>query len=169
MQRVSIGSARLLKYLLCIGLASITLVTVAAQAQTPPPPSPPASTPITSAQKSQLAAQIRTAVAKCWTFDASKLDQTAAPVVVEFRLKPSGALANKPRVIAQRGRATSVALAQSAVAAVEACAPYTGLPANLFADGWSTIQLTFDASTAAAPAPAAQPAPGPKIIKGTTQ
>ena len=90
------------------------------------------------------------------------------PVTVEFRLKSNGALAGRPRIVPQRGVATSVPLAQTAVHAVQACAPYTGLPAHLYNEGWSAIRMTFDAAPAPTSAPRVAPAPDttPRLLKG---
>jgi hypothetical protein len=95
----------------------------------------------------QIAALLRAAIIKCWTIDAGQSPAASTQVTVEFELRPSGALSRKPRIATQRGIPTNVALAASAIRAIEACAPYNNLPPELFETGWRHVRLTFDAST----------------------
>jgi hypothetical protein len=103
--------------------------------------------PSTDTERARLiAAQLREAVTKCWTIDPAVSPAASTQVTVEFELRPSGTLSRKPRIVSQRGVPTNVPLAASAIRAVEACAPYTNLPPELFETGWRHVRLTFETS-----------------------
>jgi hypothetical protein len=101
-------------------------------------------TPDAAARAAKIAVELREAVSKCWQIDGPPSGLAATAVVIAFELKPSGALSRKPHIVNQRGQPTNVGLAASAIKAVEACAPYTGLPAEMFATGWRNVRMTFD-------------------------
>ena len=62
-------------------------------------------------------------------------------------LNQNGTLLRAPEVVesARMGEPTFRAAAESAVRAVQRCAPYTVLPAQKY-DTWRNIELTFDPS-----------------------
>jgi hypothetical protein len=114
--------------------------------RSPSAPATPASQPDKAAQSQLAAKQLRLAIAQCWTIDASAASDAAAKTVqIEFVVKRSGELAGVPRIVNRRGQPTPVTLAQSAVRAIQTCAPYTNLPAEAFDKGTLPVRMTFDA------------------------
>jgi hypothetical protein len=114
-----------------------------------PPGSPAAATPAPPAVKPSLGnlviPQLRLAIARCWVIDAGAArDAATQSVQIEFVIKRNGGLGGVPRIVNRRGEPTPVALAQSAVRAIESCAPYTNLPAEAFDKGTLPVRMTFD-------------------------
>jgi hypothetical protein len=111
--------------------------------------SKPGSQPDKAAQGAQAveaAKQLRLAIAKCWSSDAAAAPELATKTVqIEFIIKRNGDVVGVPRVLNRRGEPTPVALAQSAVRAIQACAPYTNLPTEAFDKGVLPARMTFDA------------------------
>jgi hypothetical protein len=127
----------------------LVLCAVPASAQQPRAPvasAPPAATSTTAAAQNRVVQQLRLAIAKCWVFDPSAAPTgSVATVQIDFDLKRNGTLLGVPHIVHRRGTPTPVALAQTAVRAIQTCAPYTGLPAELFETGQQRVRLTFDA------------------------
>jgi hypothetical protein len=140
----------------CLAHLSILLGALVLSASVPTRGAAQVSAPIAgTAQKSpteaerarKIATQLRESITKCWTIEPTPSAAAASTqVTVEFELKRSGALSRKPHIVNQRGTLTNVPLAASAIRAVEACAPYTNLPPELFETGWRHVRLTFDTS-----------------------
>ncbi len=133
-----------------IGASSLSAQTISSTSQVPRALAATTSTLPGQADKAiqsnHVAKQLRIAIAKCWRFDAGAAPAAAAKSVqIEFVIKLSGAIAGTPRIVNRRGEPTPVALAQSALRAVQACAPYTQLPAEAFNDGTLPVRMTFDA------------------------
>jgi hypothetical protein len=106
----------------------------------------PSATAEKAAQATQVDKQFRLAIAKCWMVDPSAVSDNATKTVqIEFVIKRSGDLAGVPRIVNQRGQPTPVALALSAVRAIQTCAPYTNLPTEAFDKGTLPVRMTFDA------------------------
>lgn len=136
-----------LKHLRRVGLrvlggAALLLAPCAATAQ-----HPGATTGAAPSAKvlADLSGQLRAQIARCWTIDPTAVTVGATSVVIEFELRPNGALAKNPRIVARAGQSTPVLLAQSATDAVRKCAPYTGLPRDLYDSAWHHVRMTFDA------------------------
>ncbi len=129
--------------------AALLLVLCAAPASAQQTRGPVASAPVapsTATVQNRVVPQLRLAIAKCWVFDTSATPTGSVAIVqIDFDLKRNGTLLGVPHIVHRRGAPTPVALAQSAVRAIQTCAPYTGLPAELFEAGHQRVRLTFDA------------------------
>ena len=112
------------------------------RAPAPEPVSPAAAAKVAEAKLMQ---QLRPAIAKCWLIDTTTAAASGKTIQVDFDLRRNGTLVGAPRIVNRRGEPTPVALAQSATRAIQACAPYTNLPADAFDAGSRRIRMLFDA------------------------
>lgn len=93
------------------------------------------------------------AMRKCFHVQQAAIDE-GATAVVQVHLTPDGRVDGDPTVVSTTGATTADMTGVAAVRAVILCGQngYTMLPANLYAgdNGWNTVQVTFNASDAAA-------------------
>ncbi len=85
-------------------------------------------------------AGLREAVLRCWTPPQPQAGSSAA-VKVRFRLTPSGELDGTPQVVEAADGASGQVLGQSAIRAVQRCAPYS-LPKAKY-EAWREIVINF--------------------------
>ena len=92
----------------------------------------------------------RAAVERCWSIPAGARDAQNLRVTLRLFLTQEGTLLRAPEVVDgarmnRAGEETFRAAAESALRAVQRCAPYRMLPAQKY-DTWREIELTFDPS-----------------------
>ena len=82
---------------------------------------------------------------QCWNPPRGVREATALRVQVAINLNPDGTLAAPPRVIGGGFEPLAQIAAESAVRAVQICAPYDILPPEKY-HVWRSINFTFDPS-----------------------
>ncbi len=87
---------------------------------------------------------LRGAIAKCWNVPAGVADAPGLVVTVKMHLTEAGEVQGMPQVTSGGGGDAGVgrAAAESALRAVQRCAPYT-LPRDKY-DTWADVIVTFD-------------------------
>lgn len=119
----------------------------------PAPPAAATPTPPAAASSRLLISEVdafRTQVERCWSVPAGDLDTRNLTVTLRLFLTQEGTLSRAPEVIDgarmnRTGEDAFRAAAESAVRAVQRCAPYRMLPMAKY-DTWREIELTFDPS-----------------------
>lgn len=101
-----------------------------------------------NAMTMSLADSLRAQMRECWNPPIGAPNPEELIVTVEVFLAPNGALARPPQLTgASRAAAGSNpfmrAAAESALRAVNICAPYRNLPQDMYAE-WNEIIITFD-------------------------
>lgn len=122
-----------------------------AQAAAPPPvisptPTPARDVPLAISEIDAFRAQVE----KCWSIPAGARDAQNLRVTLRLFMTQDGNLLRPPEVLDgarmnRAGEETFRAAAESAVRAVQRCAPYRMLPVQKY-DTWREIELTFDPS-----------------------
>jgi len=114
-----------------------------------PSPEAPASTGLgfadfstPSALSPDLLSAVRAQILRCWSVPSGWSDPHQVAVTVRFRLNRDGTLAGSPSVVEFRASALGKAAADSAIAAIGACAPFQLPPAEYAR--WSDIQLELE-------------------------
>jgi outer membrane biosynthesis protein TonB len=87
-------------------------------------------------------AAFRRHLKSCSTLPSSVAPSDDVSVKLRVALTPDGRLAQEPILIAGTASAKGPALMKAAAAALEACAPYTMLPSDSYAQ-WKVLDLTF--------------------------
>lgn len=82
----------------------------------------------------------RESIMRCWAPPGAEAGKPGQ-VRLEFKLKPSGELDGEPRVLNSPDGKAAEALAQSAIRAVQRCAPYS-LPVAKY-ESWRQIVINF--------------------------
>lgn len=122
-----------------------------AQAAAPPPVISPTPTPARDVPLAISAIDaFRAQVEKCWLIPAGARDAQNLRVTLRLFMTQDGNLLRPPEVLdgarmKRAGEETFRAAAESAVRAVQRCAPYRMLPVQKY-DTWREIELTFDPS-----------------------
>lgn len=122
-----------------------------AQAAAPPPVISPTPTPARDVPLAISAIDaFRAQVEKCWSIPAGARDAQNLRVTLRLFMTQDGNLLRPPEVLDgarmnRAGEETFRAAAESAVRAVQRCAPYRMLPVQKY-DTWREIELTFDPS-----------------------
>ncbi|MYZ48127.1 TonB C-terminal domain-containing protein [Propylenella binzhouense] len=80
---------------------------------------------------------------RCWNPPRGVREAGSLSVTVAISLLPDGSLASAPRVVSGVFDSLSQIAAESALRAVQVCAPYTILPSNKY-EAWRQIEFTFD-------------------------
>jgi hypothetical protein len=91
------------------------------------------------------------AVERCWTIPAGARNAQNLRVTIRLFLTQDGNLLRAPEVVDaarmnRAGEETFRAAAESAMRAVQRCAPYRMLPAQKY-DTWREIEMNFDPRT----------------------
>jgi len=86
----------------------------------------------------------------CWHLPEGVTDKTRIAARIYVALNPDGSLASEPLLVALTVHPQGVPFAQSAIAAIKLCAPYTFLPAEEYKDGWGKLDMNFTGDPAAA-------------------
>ncbi|MGQ7794154.1 cell envelope biogenesis protein TolA [Faunimonas sp. B44] len=80
---------------------------------------------------------------RCWNPPRGVREAGALAVTVSISLQPDGSLATMPRIVGGVFDSLSQIAAESAVRAVQVCAPYNILPPAKY-ESWREIEFTFD-------------------------
>jgi hypothetical protein len=86
--------------------------------------------------------QFKARLKECWKPPASLAEAGNLMVVLRVSLKPSGALAAEPSLIAASGSEAGPALMRAAMQALRDCQPYAFLPAKKYKE-WKLLDLAF--------------------------
>ena len=86
---------------------------------------------------------LRSALARCWNPPAGVADAKDLVVQVHFNLGQDGALTALPTIMNRGSNALFQTAAESAVRAVQICAPFKFLPVAKY-DAWKEIEINFD-------------------------
>jgi hypothetical protein len=78
----------------------------------------------------------------CWNLPPTSADPAELRVRIKMFLNPNGTLVGQPEIVEYRPTPTGQIAAESAIRAVQQCAPYT-LPAEKY-DSWREMIVTFD-------------------------
>jgi hypothetical protein len=108
------------------------------------------------------APQLTLHVEACWLRPNGITDQTKIAARITFELNPEGTRAGEPTLLELTAHPQGVAFAESAIAAIKRCSPYTFLPAEEYKGGWDKIEITFSGD----PATASKLKSGTKIDAG---
>jgi hypothetical protein len=81
-------------------------------------------------------------VQECWNPPAGLADARQLVVVLRVSLKPNGALAAEPTMLAASASPDGPALMQTAMRALRQCQPYGFLPAEKYKE-WKVLDLSF--------------------------
>jgi hypothetical protein len=79
---------------------------------------------------------------KCWSPPAGLADDGQLMTVLRVSLKPNGALAGEPIMLAASASSSGPALLHTAVRALRQCQPYAFLPAAKYSE-WKVLDLSF--------------------------
>jgi len=101
-----------------------------------------------SAMTMNLSDFLRAQMAECWNVPVGAPNPEELIVVINISLTPTGALARPPQptreTLAAAARNPYVrATMESALRAIQLCAPYSGLPREQYAD-WRDVEMQFD-------------------------
>ncbi|SEP60317.1 Cell division and transport-associated protein TolA [Faunimonas pinastri] len=88
---------------------------------------------------------LKSALYRCWNPPVAVREAGNLQVEIRIELQQNGQLAAAPQLLSGGGDPVGQVAAESAMRAVEACAPYTMLPADKF-ESWHQIDFTFDPS-----------------------
>lgn len=98
------------------------------------------------------------AVKACWSLPTTRPPGATYVAVVSFTLSPDGALAAPPRLLRKPPSPGWAPVAQSALRAVEKCAPYhPPSPLGIFARRMGGVTVRFDPDAASTPATPLKP------------
>jgi colicin import membrane protein len=86
---------------------------------------------------------LRSRLMQCWNPPAGVADAKDLIVQVQFQLQQDGSLIAMPRVMNRGSNALFQVAAESAVRAVQRCAPFNFLPAAKY-DAWKEVEINFD-------------------------
>lgn len=86
---------------------------------------------------------LRARIQQCWNPPAGAADAKDLIVLVRILFKQDGSLAARPTVTGRGNGVYAQAASESALRAIERCAPYTFLPAAKY-DAWKDVEVTFD-------------------------
>jgi outer membrane biosynthesis protein TonB len=86
--------------------------------------------------------QFKARLKECWKPPASLAEAGNLMVVLRVSLKPSGALAAEPSLIAASGSEAGPVLMRAAMQALHDCQPYAFLPAKKYKE-WKLLDLAF--------------------------
>ncbi len=86
---------------------------------------------------------LRSRLMQCWNPPAGVADAKDLVVQVQFQLQQDGSLIASPRVMNRGSNALFQVAAESAVRAVQRCAPFNFLPAAKY-DAWKEVEINFD-------------------------
>lgn len=97
--------------------------------------------PFSKLQQNEIDA-LRARLAACWNLPPTSADPAELRVKIKIFLSTSGTLTGQPEVVSYRPTQVGQVAAESAIRAVQQCAPYN-LPVEKY-DSWKEIIVTFD-------------------------
>ena len=94
---------------------------------------------------------LRSHIDACWQRPKGVTTNDAIEVQISFELNSDGSLARGPTLIEASPHRLGPAFADSAIAAIKRCQPYSFLPADEYTGGWDKLDMIFstDAATRA--------------------
>lgn len=100
---------------------------------------------LSASARAMLGQLMRESVRRCWNINAGLDGIDKVSVRVEIRLNRNGALADNPKILNSGSGPLFRDMADSALRAIIACAPYA-LPADMYEGGWDHMIINFDPS-----------------------
>jgi hypothetical protein len=88
---------------------------------------------------------MKESVKRCWNINAGLDGIDKIAVRIEIRLNRNGALADNPKILNSGNGPLFRDMADSALRAIVACAPYA-LPPDMYEGGWDHMIMNFDPS-----------------------
>ena len=100
---------------------------------------------LSASARAMLGQLMRESVRRCWNINAGLDGIDKVSVRVEIRLNRNGALADNPKILNSGNGPLFRDMADSALRAIIACAPYA-LPPDMYEGGWDHMIINFDPS-----------------------
>ena len=100
---------------------------------------------LSASARALLGQLMRESVKRCWNINAGLDGIDKIAVRIEIRLNRNGALADPPKVLNSASGPLFRDMADSALRAIVACAPYA-LPPDMYEGGWDHMIMNFDPS-----------------------
>ena len=98
---------------------------------------------MTQSEQDAMIGALRNRLAQCWNPPRGVREAGSLRVTVGIVLSPDGSLAAQPRILDAGFDPLSQIAAESAVRAVQTCAPFDMLPADKYS-AWRDIEFVFD-------------------------
>ena len=102
-------------------------------------------TVLSASARAMLGQLMRESVKRCWNINAGLDGIDKIAVRIEIRLNRNGALADNPKILNSGSGPLFRDMADSALRAIVACAPYA-LPPDMYEGGWDHMIMNFDPS-----------------------
>ncbi len=99
------------------------------------------------------AGQLTSHINACWLRPDGITTTDEIEVHISFELNPDGSLARGPTLIEASPHRLGPIFAESAIAAIKRCQPYSFLPADEYKGGWDKLDMTFSTDAAKTRAP----------------
>jgi colicin import membrane protein len=100
---------------------------------------------LSASARAMLGQLMRESVKRCWNINAGLDGIDKIGVRIEIRLARNGSLADQPKILNSGNSPLFRDMADSALRAIIACAPYT-LPPDMYEGGWDHMIMNFDPS-----------------------
>ena len=100
---------------------------------------------LSASARAMLGQLMRESVKRCWNINAGLDGIDKIAVRIEIRLNRNGALADNPKILNSGNGPLFRDMADSALRAIVACAPYA-LPPDMYEGGWDHMIMNFDPS-----------------------
>ncbi len=98
---------------------------------------------MTQSEQDAMIGALRNRLAQCWNPPRGVREAGSLRVTIGIGLLPDGSLANEPRILDAGFDPLSQIAAESAIRAVQVCAPYDMLPPEMYS-AWRDIEFVFD-------------------------
>jgi hypothetical protein len=98
---------------------------------------------MTQSEQDAMIGALRNRLAQCWNPPRGVREAGSLRVTIGIGLLPDGSLASNPRIVDAGFDSLSQIAAESAIRAVQICAPYDMLPPEKYS-AWRDIEFTFD-------------------------
>ena len=82
-------------------------------------------------------------VRACWSQPNSITRADDIEARIKFELRPDGTLAGEPSVVEVTKHPLAKAFAESTIAAIKRCQPYSFLPTEEYKGGWDKLDMSF--------------------------
>ena len=102
-------------------------------------------TALSASARAMLGQLMKESVKRCWNINAGLDGIDKIAVRIEIRLNRNGALADNPKILNSGSGPLFRDMADSALRAIVACAPYA-LPPDMYEGGWDHMIMNFDPS-----------------------
>jgi colicin import membrane protein len=100
---------------------------------------------LSASARAMLGQLMRESVKRCWNINAGLDGIDKISVRIEIRLARNGSLADNPKILSSGSGPLFRDMADSALRAIVACAPYA-LPPDMYEGGWDHMIMNFDPS-----------------------